>query len=474
MKTYDWIAIGTGSAMNVVEAVLGQDPDAKIAVVDKDEPGGICLTRGCIPTKLLIGAADTVRLIEEAPSRGVRAAVEKIDFAAVMNRMRKSIGTDIAQIRTGLSQSPNVDYFNGTAAFTAPYTLRVKGEDITSRKILLCTGSRPLVPSIPGLDPADCYTSDTILGMERLPLRLLIVGGGYIAAEYGHFFSAMGAEVTVAGRNPRFLPQEEPEIGLLAKRLYGRHMTIHTGCEITAVEGRKGEPKTVAFRCTGDGSEGSLTVDAILLAAGRGANTDILDPQKGGIDVDARGWIKVNEYLETSRPGVWAFGDAVGRHLFKHAANYESQIVYYNAVQGRKIGVDYHAVPRAVFGYPEIAAVGMQQEDAVERFGEEGVLVGFCRYQDTARGEALGVTDGFCKVLVEAETRRILGAHLIGPHASILIQEIVTLMYTPQQTVTPILAGMHIHPALSEVVERAVLGMMPLEHYNRMVAAWSD
>jgi mycothione reductase len=216
MKTYDLISIGTGSAMNIVEAILQQDPEKKVAVIDKDDPGGICLTRGCIPTKILVYPAEIRRVVEAGADLGVDARIRKMDFKAVMERMRALVGRDVEEIRKGLSQAGNIDYYRNVAEFVAPYQLKVGNETITSKMIFLCLGSRPQVPPIAGLEAVACHTSDTILGIRKLPKTLAILGGGYIAAEYGHFFSAMGSKVVVMGRNPRFLPAEEPEVSDLA------------------------------------------------------------------------------------------------------------------------------------------------------------------------------------------------------------------------------------------------------------------
>jgi dihydrolipoamide dehydrogenase len=246
-------------------------------------------------------------------------------------------------------------------------------------------------------------------------------------------------------------------------------MTILTNYEVVQAEkAPQGEKRLVAVeRETGGKRE--ITADEILIASGRGPNTDILHPERAGIETDERGWIVVNEYLETSQPNVWAFGDANGKHLFKHAANYESMVVYYNAVLKRKLEVDYHAVPHAVFTYPEIASVGLRQKEAVERYGEEGILIGFQRYEETAKGEAMDVKDYFVKVILQKDGYNILGAHIIGPYASVLIQEIINVMYTPVRSAEPILDAMHIHPALSEVVQRAFQSVMTTEEYSHLL-----
>jgi mycothione reductase len=466
MKTYDLIAIGTGSAMNIVEAVLRSDQDSKVAVIDKDEPGGICLTRGCIPSKILVYPAEMLRTVESAKTLGVEIQVKKVDFQGIMRRMRAILERDIGGIRKSLTEAGSIDYYRGMAEFIAPYQLKVGDETITSKMILLGLGSKPLIPPIKGLDEVPYHTSDTILHAKKLPASLAIIGGGYIAAEYGHFFSAMGSKVTIIGRNPQFLPEEEPEVSDLAKKEMSKHMAVVTNHEVIEVEKPSKKRNMILATDRSSKKTREFTAEEILVAVGRASNTDLLQPERGGIKTDEKGWVVADPYLQTSQSNVWALGDAIGKHPFKHVANYESKIVYYNAILGEKTRVDYRAVPHAVFTHPEIASVGMKQKEAIELAGEDGVLIGFQAYDDTAKGEAMGVKDYFTKVIVERDTNRILGAHIIGPHASMLIQEIITLMYTQEQSAAPIFAGMHIHPSLSEVVERAFTGLMPPQEYD--------
>jgi len=469
MKKYDLVSIGTGSAMNIVEVMIQENPGMKVAVIDKDEPGGICLTRGCIPSKMLLYPAELVRTIERAREFGIEVDIKKTRFETVMKRMRTLIYKDINMIRQGLSHSENIDYYPAVAEFVSPYTLKVNDETITSKMIFLCIGSKPIIPQIKGLEKVGYLTSDTVLKMNRLPESIAIVGGGYIAAEYGHFFSAMGSKVTIIGRNPQFLKQEEPEVSALAKKELEKHMTILTNREVRESEKTSTGKKRLIAVNRENGEETVISADEMLIATGRGPNTDLLHPERGGIEIDERGWIIVNEYLETSQPNVWALGDANGRYLFKHVANYESLVVYYNAVLKRKVMVDYHAIPHAVFTYPEIGSVGLREKEAIEKYGKDNVLIGIQRYEDTAKGEAMGVKGDFVKVIVEKGTMRILGAHIIGPHASVLIQEIINLMYTREQSAEPIINGMHIHPALNEVVERAFRSLMSPERYHHLI-----
>lgn len=471
LKEYDLVVIGSGSAMNIVEPMIQKNPRIRIAVIDKDEPGGICLTRGCIPSKIMVYPAELVRLMGEAEELGVEFEVKEVNYEKIMKRMRSLIDKDIDSIRKGLASSENIDYYHAVAEFVAPYTFRVGAETLKGKKIFLSTGSKALIPPIKGLDKVGYHTSDSVIRMQmkRLPESMAIIGGGYIAAEFGHFFSAMGSRVTIIGRNPQFLPEEEPEVSELAKRKLGKYVTILTGYEVREVELTSKGKKRLRAAAKNTAKSTTSEVEEILVAAGRGPENDALHPERGGIRTTAEGWIAVNEYLETSQPNVWAFGDADGNYLFRHVANYESEVVYYNAVLNKRVKVDYHAIPHAVFTYPEIAAVGLREKEAVQRYGEEGVLIGFQRYEDTAKGEAMNVRDYFVKVVLEADSMRILGAHIIGPYASVLIQEIVNLMYTSEQNANVALDAIHIHPALSEVVQRAFGSIMGLGEYHHLL-----
>ena len=448
MKHYDIIAIGTGSAMNIVSTLVETNEDIKVAVVEKDDVGGICLTRGCIPSKMLLYPAELVSKAKEAKKFGIDVEIKNIDFKRIMERMRSNIRKEVEMIEHGLKSSPNIDLYQTTGEFIDDYTMKVGNEIIKGDKILLCSGSRPFIPKIEGLEEAGYITSDELLLLEELPESVAIIGGGYIAMEYGFFLAMMGAKVTVIEMLPRIVYGEEPEISELLQKEMSKIMDIKTGYKVKRVE--KGQKKKVIA----EGKDGRIEIEAdeILVAAGRQSNADLLKPEKTGVEVDEHGWILVNDYLETTKPNIWACGDAIGRHMFKHVANYESQILYYNAFGHRRIKVDYHAVPHAIFTYPEVASVGMKEEEAKKK---HDIMVGYYLYEHTAKGEAMEAKDYFVKVILEKGSYRILGAHIIGPEASILIQEIVNLMYTDDGSAMPIYRGMHIHPALSEVVERA-------------------
>ena len=468
MKRYDLIVIGTGSGMSIADAAISESPDLKVAVIDKDDPGGICLTRGCIPSKLLIYPADIVRLIQKSEEFGINAQIKKIDFPQIMGHMRSIIKKNIDAIKAGLKNSKNIDYYSAQAEFTAPYILKVENQLITSKLILLCTGSRPAIPPIESLEKTGYLTSDTLLKLTKLPKTIAIIGGGYIAAEFGHFLSAMGSKIIIIGRNPQFISTEEPEISFVAKKELEKHITILTNHEVLKTQASSKGKEVVAIN-RDNGEKTHFIVDEILVATGRSSNSDILHPKLGGIKIDKKGFFIVDDYLQTSQPGVYAFGDANGNYLFKHVANHEAQIVYFNTFGKTKMKVDYHAVPHAVFSEPEIASVGMLEKEAVEKSGKENVLIGFYKYEDTAKGEAIRATEYFVKVIIQKKTSKILGAHIVGPHASVLIQEIINMMYTKNQSSEPLIEAMHIHPALPEVVDRAFRSLRTVDQYHHLL-----
>src|SRR6266849_3560050 len=268
MKQYDLIIIGTGSAMNIVDPMIQENPNIRIAVIDKDEPGGICLTRGCIPSKILLYPAELVRMIEEARDLVIDTNVRKVDFEKIMERMRSLIYKDIDDIREGLSSSKNIDYYHDTADFISPYNIKVTGTTIAPKILFLCIGSKILIPPIKGLDKITYHTSDTVLKLKQLPESVAIIGGGYIAAEYGHFFSSMGSKVTIIGRNPQFLPDEEPEISKLAKNELSRHMSILTNQEVREVRETPGGMKELVAVDRKTAKNMVVTAKEVMIATG--------------------------------------------------------------------------------------------------------------------------------------------------------------------------------------------------------------
>ncbi|MCD6563870.1 MAG: dihydrolipoyl dehydrogenase [Thermoproteales archaeon] len=452
VKHYDIIAFGTGSSLNIVSELLNLGRPIKVAVIENDMIGGICLTRGCIPSKMLLYPAITVRRILESRRLGIEANISQINFEEIMSRTYNSIASESREIEESLVKHPYVDLYKGNGTFVGEYTVDVNGKEIEGDIILLCTGSKPYIPPIDGLDEVEYLTNDNFFrDLRQLPRKFVIIGGGYIAVELGFFMAMMGSKVTIIGRRPRIMHNEEPEISELFQRDLSKYMKLLINHEAIEVR-KKGEKIIVTAENKETKDNVEVEADKILIATGRASNSDITRPEKTGVRINEKGWILTDKYLQTSKQDIWACGDANGIHMYKHKANYESQILFYNAFLNRKVAVTYHAVPHAIFTEPEIASVGMKEKEAAEKYD---ILVGYYKYENTAMGEAMMVKDYFAKVIVDRETYRILGAHIVGPEASILIQEIVSLMYTNDMSAIPIFRGMHIHPAMSEVVERA-------------------
>jgi mycothione reductase len=456
MERFDVLVIGSGSGMLVASAAVEQG--FRTALVESGKMGGTCINRGCVPSKMLIYPADVVATLKDAEKLGIHTTVDSVDFNNIMTRMHALVNGDSDNQARAVEATPDLTWFKEKGEFTSDYTMQVSSHTITAEMIFIASGARTQVPLIKGIENLDYLTSDTVLELETPPKSILIVGGGYIGMEYGHFFAGIGTKTTILQRPYRVLPDEEPEISGLLKKEMQQRMEIYTGFEV--IEARQeSEVKTLVARNRQDGSQKEFSAESVMIAAGRVSNADALKPEKTGVKLDEHGYIKVNDYLETSKKNIWAFGDAIGKQMFKHVANYEAGIVWHNAVHDHKVEMDFSAAPHAVFTHPQVASVGLKEEEAAQQGYK--ILVGKALYKETAMGGAMGYPEGFVKVVVEMETGKILGAHIIGAEASILIQEIVNAMVSETGNFAPIATAMHIHPAMSEVVQNAFGNLKP-------------
>jgi dihydrolipoamide dehydrogenase len=428
-------------------------------MINKPPIGGTCQNFGCIPSKMLVFPADIISDLHRAKKLGIDAEIKNIDFKAIMARMRKMRNDGQNHQKKGINQIPNLDYFDVEAYFIDNYTLQINDDKIKGEKIFIGSGARPLIPPIKGIDKVDYLTNESLLELGKKPESLIIVGGGYVAAEYGHFFSAMGAKVTILQRGKMLVPNEEFEISELLKKELGKRMDVFTNTEAVEVK-KNNDMIEVIGKDVATGKEEVFTAEKIIVAAGRKSNADLLKVEKTGVETDNRGFIKVNDYLETNKKNIWAFGDAIGKEMFKHVANDEAFIAWNNAFHDEKVKMDYHAVPHAVFSYPQIASVGLTQSEAKKESFD--FLVGKAKYSDVAKGEAMMETEGFAKAVVDKKTMKILGFHIIGPYAPMLIQEVITIMAIGGQ-VGHIGHGMHIHPSLSELIPRTLSNLREIK-----------
>ncbi len=445
MKKYDILVLGNGSASTIVQNALMNGK--KVALVDNGPLGGTCLNYGCIPSKMLIYPADRIMEIRESEKLGIKSKVESIDFQNIMNRMKKVIKESHEHMK-GISQVEGLDYYDSEGYFVDDYTVQVDNEKISGDKIFIGTGARPLIPPIKGIEDIEYITNETILDLKERPDSIIIVGGGYIAVEYAHFLEAMGTQVTILQRGNRLITNSEPEISDLLEKKLQKRINVFTNTSVEEVKKENGKIITVG-KNTQNGEKEEYTSEKILIATGRKSNADILKVENTGIDVDKRGYIIVNDYLETSKENIWALGDAKGKAMFKHVANEEAYIAWNNAFNKKnKVSLDYNKIPYAVFTYPQIAAVGLTLEQAKK---DHKVLIGTAKYTDVTKGQAMVEKDGFTKAIIDKKTKKILGFHIIGPYAAILIQEVINAMSIGAE-IGYIAHGMHIHPALPELI----------------------
>jgi mycothione reductase len=457
MQSFDLIVIGSGSGLDV--SLEAADRGLSVAVVEHGPFGGTCLNRGCIPSKMLIHSADVMETIRRADLFGITAQVSAVDWDAIVKRVVSTIDDDAQDIEEGNRQQPNTTLFKGTGRFVGHKVLEVGNERIAAETIVIAAGTRPRIPDIEGLTDVPFITSDEALRLPKQPRRLVIVGGGYIAAEMAHFFGALGTEVIIVHRGPRLLRLEDEDVSARFTEVYQRRFAVLLN-SVVRRGSRDGEE--IVLEVASDGQKRTLNADALLLAVGRVPNTDLLDVTQTGVVLDERGFIKVDEHLETDVPGVWALGDIVGRYLLKHSANLEAEHVAHNIFNPEnRMPIDYHAMPHAIFASPQVASVGLTERQA----SEQGLpyVASTYRYYDTAYGSSIEDRDGFVKAVAHRETGEILGCHIIGSEASILIQEVANAVRM-RLTTDAIIQSIYVHPALPEVVQRA-FGSLP---------SWSD
>lgn len=449
MESFDVVVIGAGSGLNIADAAASSG--LNVAIVESGPMGGTCLNRGCIPSKMLLHSADIAETILNARKFGISAKRGAVDFSSLVSRVSKFVDRDAKEIEEGINSAHNMALFKSAGKFIGERSIRVGGRLISGGKVFIFAGTRPSVPPIPGLERSGYITSTEALRLKKLPKSLTIIGGGYIAAELAHFFGSLGSKITILQRGSVLVPNEDAEVAQAFTGSYSKRFSVLLNFSAAAV--RKKNGKFIVDASNGK-QKRAIISDHLLAAVGRTPNSDILDVKKAGIDVTREGFIKVNGYLETTGHNAWAGGDIVGRFQFKHSANLESQYAYHNAFNPKsKTKVDYSAMPHAIFSSPQVAGVGAREQD----LKKGSYLIGKYNYSDTGMGAALREDAGFAKILVDKRTRKILGCHIIGPDASTLIHEAVVAMKSGHGTIDNITRAVHVHPALSEVVQRAAL-----------------
>jgi mycothione reductase len=448
--------IGAGSG----NAVIPSDPaDGPVALIESGAFGGTCINRGCIPSKILAHTADVARTVREAATFGIGAELTGIDWPAIRDRTFAKVDKVASEGRRGREESGRVRLISGRARFTGPHELIIDDRTaISADRIVLATGATPVIPPVIADSGVPFETSDTVMRIDKLPETMVIVGGSYIGVEFAHIFSSFGVTVRLVNQGERLLEAFDTDIADRFTALGRNRWDVHLSAEITGVSTGGGGTGTGVALTLRDGT--TVTGDLLLVAAGREPDTGDLDLDQAGVRLREDGRIEVDEFGRTTAGHIWSLGDASSPYELKHVANAEARAVRHNLAHPDDLRPFPHDwVPAAVFSEPQVATVGARQQDLA---GQRRYVQATREYRDVAYGWALQDTSGFCRIYADPASGELLGAHIIGDQASLLIQPLVQAAATGLR-VPEMASGQYwIHPALSEVVENALLAL-PLD-----------
>jgi pyruvate/2-oxoglutarate dehydrogenase complex dihydrolipoamide dehydrogenase (E3) component len=457
---YDLVVIGGGSGGLVVAGVAAA-LNAKVALIEKDRLGGDCLWYGCVPSKSLIHASRLAYQVKNAGRFGIYSENISIDFAKVIAHVQNVISNIAPHDSPERFEGLGAEVIFGDGEFIDRRTFKINGRSIKARAFVISTGSRPAIPKVSGLKEAGYITNEEVFSITERPETLAIIGGGPIGCELGQALSRLGSEVTIIAGSSRLLPQEDPEVAqIVANQFNAENIRVLTKTHVEKVEVING--KKVLWAA----GEKIAEVEQILVAAGRQPNIESLNLQAAGVEMrqkDEAGYgnsgskkgIRVNSKLQTTNPRIYACGDVIGGYQFTHVAGYEANIVLRNALFLPVIKANYRVIPWATFTDPELARVGLTEQEARSRYGDEIAIVKQ-EYADVDRAQAENATIGFAKIIVR-RNGQILGAHLVGASAGELIHEIVLAM-THKLKISA-LSGIHIYPTLSELNSNAAFAL---------------
>jgi mycothione reductase len=455
-EEFDLVIIGAGSGNSLISPEMD---GWRIAMVERSTFGGTCLNRGCIPSKMLIYAADVAETAANAANAaryGVSTSFDSADWPAIVQRVFGRIDPIAEGGRQYRHSLSNVVVYEGDARFVGERELLVNGTRIRGERVVIAAGAQSFIPPIPGLDEVPFHTSDTILRIPHQPKHLLVLGGGFIATELGHVFRSLGSRVTMINRGHHLLQAEDHDVSRHFTTLARERFDLVMGARIQHISMTAGG---IGVRVSDASGERVVEGDTLLVAAGRVSNGCELDCEIAGVELDPRGNVIVDAYGRTTSPNVWALGDVNGRHQLKHMANGEAKVVQHNLLHPDHLRMfDQRPAPHAVFTSPQIGAIGLTETQA--RATGNPVCVISHDYAGAAYGWALEDTTSFCKLIGNPLSRTLVGVHVMGYQASILVQLLVQGMHLGH-TVDELATGqVWIHPALSEVVEQALLKLI--------------
>ena len=455
---YDLAIIGGGTA-GLVSARSAAGLGARVVLIERERPGGDCLWTGCVPSKSLIAAADLAHKMRHADVLGLEPTEPRFDFARVMAHVHGAQRTIEPHDSADSLRRDGVDVIEGSGAFAGPGRIAVNGRTIEYRSALIATGSRPNTPDIEGLSETDPLTNETVWDLTEQPRRLAVLGGGPIGCELGQAFRRLGSEVAIVQRRGYVLAKEEPEAReLIAERMREDGVDLRLGCRPVRVDG-----ELVIER---EGQQDRLAFDRVLVAAGRSPQTAGMGLETVGVETDERGAVKVDESLATTAKHVYAAGDAVSALPFTHVAAYHARTVLTNALFKRRAKVDYSAVPWCTFTAPEVGRVGMNEEQARERFGDDVTVTSF-PYEDNDRAITASETHGFAK-LVGGPKGKLVGATVAAAHGGESIAELAAWVRMGRR-IDDVSQTVHAYPTFSEGQARAADEHLRRKFFNDRV-----
>jgi pyruvate/2-oxoglutarate dehydrogenase complex dihydrolipoamide dehydrogenase (E3) component len=444
MPRYDAIVIGSGQAGNPLSQKLA-DHGWTVALIEQAELGGTCVNTGCTPTKTMIASAQVAHYARHAETWGVRTGAVSVDLPRVVARKDQVVKQWRSGVERKVQERKNLHLHRGRARFVGPHQVRVGDEVLEGERICINTGTRPSIPTLGGLDRVDYLTNASIMELRELPEHLLVLGGGYVGLEFGQMFRRFGSQVTVVHQADQILPREDADVTkALQTALEGEGIRFILSARTTSVEKRDGR---VVLAVEAGGTSQTVSGSHLLVATGRRPNTDDMGLKEAGVEVDPRGFVRVNNRLETNVPGVWALGDVKGGPAFTHISYNDYQIVYANLIEGKSLSTDGRPVPYAVFTDPQLGRVGLTEKEA--RASGRRLKIGTMPAAWIARAIERGETAGLLKIVVDADSDRILGAATLCTEGGELVQLLGFVMLAGAPY-TLLKGAIYIHPTLAE------------------------
>jgi pyruvate/2-oxoglutarate dehydrogenase complex dihydrolipoamide dehydrogenase (E3) component len=458
MTDYDAIVIGTGQAGPSLARRLA-DAGQKVAVIERSRFGGTCVNTGCTPTKTMVASAYAMHVARRGADYGFSGAAEiKADMKRIKARKDEIVGLSTHGVERSLRGHKNCIVYAGHGRFTAPHEVAVGGDTLHAERIFLDVGGRAAIPSIAGLDHVPYFTNSSMVDVDFLPRHLLVLGGSYIALEFGQMFRRFGSEVTIVAPGPRLIKREDEEVSLAVAGFLAREgVAIHTNAKCLSLS-KRGDEIVMSLDCDGEARE--VVGSHLLVATGRRPNTDDLGIDRAGIKLDAHGYIEVDDELRTNVPGIWALGDCNGRGAFTHTSYNDFEIVAANLLDGDHRKVSDRITAYALYTDPPLGRAGMTEAE-VRRSGRRA-LVARIAMEDVSRAAEKGETDGFMKVLVDAESKQFLGASFLGTSGDEAIHCILDLMHA-KAPYTVMQRAVHIHPTIAEFIPTMLDDLAPLK-----------